>query len=92
MCKPIYGRGGDCKEGRAAIHDAISELVHAMSALNMPPDFIPAEERPAGAEYLSQIDRWVKHSTEHLEAALSILMAAVNTPAGMYVPWTLKEK
>lgn len=89
MCKPVYGRGGDLQEGKNAIHAAINELISAMSALNMPPDFIPAEEREAGAEFLSQIDRWAKHSTEHLDAALSILVSVVNHAKAM--TWKLKE-
>lgn len=56
-------------------HGVISELVSACSALNMEPDPIPAEEierirEDRGYAWLSDTDRWVSHSMEHIHQAI----------------------
>jgi len=59
------------------LQGAISELVSAMSALNMHPDHIPRSETVDGIleerRYLSQSDRWAKHCYEHLHAVFALL-------------------
>jgi len=45
-----------------------SEIMHAMSSLNMKPERL---ENPApDAFYLSELDKWANHSMEHLFAAM----------------------
>lgn len=59
-----------------AIQGALSELVSAMSALNMEPDPlpIPADDRPY--HYLSEVDGWAKHAMEHMHAVFELLTLA----------------
>ncbi len=50
----------------------VSELMSAMSALNMEPDPLPRDQWPdkeGGPVYLSERDAWAKHSMEHMHAA-----------------------
>lgn len=49
------------------IRGITSELMSAMSSLNMPPEPITPSIDAAG--YLSEVDHWAKHSIEHLYAA-----------------------
>ena len=53
------------------LRGAHSELVSAMSALNM-----NAEPIPGATGYLSETDHWAKHSMEHLHAVAEQLQLA----------------
>ncbi len=50
------------------LQGAISELVSAMSALNMDADPIPG-----ATGYLADTDAWAKHAMEHLHAVFCLL-------------------
>ena len=54
------------------LHGIASEIISAMSALNMPPDPM---ETPKG-EYLSERDNMVRHAMEHLKAAMECQLSA----------------
>ncbi len=62
MCEPF-------KEDKNLVRCALSELVSAISSLNMEPDPI---EKPDGI-YLSDVDYFVKHSVEHIRQAIRYL-------------------
>jgi hypothetical protein len=54
------------------LQGALTELVSAMSALNMEPE---AVENPSGM-FLSEVDVWAAHAMEHLEAVFELLREA----------------
>ncbi len=64
-------------------HAAISELISAMSALNMEPSPKPASE---GATYLSDTDEWAAHAYEHIAAAIDMLSGRDYKPRGKERP------
>jgi hypothetical protein len=55
-------------------HGARSEVVAAMSALNMEPRPLEAPE----GDFLSERDHWAKHAVEHLRAAMAQLSGEQN--------------
>jgi hypothetical protein len=55
---------------------AQSEMVSAMSALNMEPDPIPYVKSDNGPVFLSQSDGWAKHSLEHIHQAFEFISDA----------------
>ena len=54
---------------RDAPQGVITELISAMSALNMEPEPLPADQIKHDTGYLSDTDKWVRHAMEHLYAA-----------------------
>lgn len=60
--------------GADAIRGATSELVSAMSALNMYPDPLPSDSTEP--RYLSECDGWAKHAYAHMHAAFVALQNA----------------
>lgn len=74
MCTPF-------KDYERQAHGAISEIISAMSALNMEARPVPVEKSaPIIAEqgyiFLSESDEWVKHSMEHLRQAIDTIQLA----------------
>lgn len=55
------------------ISGARSEIMSAMSSLHMPPDPIPEEDLTDRRDYLSETDKNVAHSIEHLHRAMEFL-------------------
>lgn len=47
----------------------VTELISAMSALNMEPSPLPPDEIKHDTGYLSDTDKWVRHAMEHIYAA-----------------------
>ncbi len=56
------------------LHGAVSEIISAMSALNMEPNPLPIAEQTG--RYLSETDGWAKHAMEHLQEACNQLTKA----------------
>lgn len=50
----------------------VTELISAMSALNMEPSPLPPDEIKHDTGYLSDTDMWVRHAMEHLHAAYGL--------------------
>lgn len=67
MCTPRVDK-------KHPISGAMSELMSAMSALNMLPEPIPAPEESLG--FVSETDAWAKHSMEHMKAVWECLVEA----------------
>lgn len=56
---------------------AISELISAMSALNMEPDpVVPADPPPGQPLFLVDVDAWAKHAETHMHAAVQAIRKA----------------
>jgi hypothetical protein len=59
------------------LQGAASEIISALSALNMHPNPIPADQQlPDNPGYLSNTDRWVEHAFDHLQAAMDCIRRA----------------
>ena len=56
---------------------AIAELISAMSALNMHPEPLPADEVKQDTGYLADSDKWAAHSMEHIGAAIDLIQKAM---------------
>ncbi len=74
MTKPITDDGDP-------VAAAALEVMSAMSALKMEPEPL---EKPEG-DYLSDRDYWVRHSMEHLCAAMKLLRRAQCEEAGLHI-------
>jgi len=61
------------------VHGARSQIISAMSCLNMPAS--PITPNP-GSVYLSQTDEMAKHAMEHLQAAFDYLADVSTYPTG----------
>jgi hypothetical protein len=74
MCEPEKPHAS-----REPLRSAVSEIISAMSALNMRPHPIPPhEQEPENNGYLSQTDYWAEHAVEHMRAAIECLRIAEN--------------
>ena len=61
------------------VRGAQMEISSAMSALNMHADPIPeSKQLPDNPGYLSYTDAWAQHAMEHMDAAMKLLMKAMN--------------
>lgn len=66
-------------ESTDPLRSAASEIVSAISALNMHPHPIPpTEQEPENNGYLSQTDYWAEHAVEHMRAAIECVRVAEN--------------
>jgi hypothetical protein len=60
--------------GKPFSNDPISEIISALSCLEMEPEPIPKhQQEPDNNGYLSDVDVWAKHCREHLIQAVKIL-------------------
>lgn len=70
-CKP--------QESKEPLREVVSEIISAISALNMHPHPIPpTEQEPENNGYLSQTDYWAEHAVEHMRAAIELCRVAEN--------------
>lgn len=56
---------------------AVTELISAMSALNMHPEPLPADEVKHDTGYLADSDKWASYSMDHIGAAIDLIQKAM---------------
>lgn len=63
--------------GSNPLQNAICEIISGLSSLNMEPDPIPEDKLTENDRYISQRDRWVKHSVPHFREAIQSIRFAI---------------